>query len=63
MTDDSESKTDGDRSKGQIDQDTLEIYARIAEAQSFIESEIEVKFNQGDSDEQELKRREQRDAD
>ncbi len=59
MTDDSESKTDGDRSKGQIDQDTLEIYARIAEAQSFIESEIEVKFNQGDSDEQELKRREQ----
>ena len=48
LTDDSESKTDGERSKGQIDQDTLEIYARIAEAQSYIESEIEVKFNQGD---------------
>ena len=59
MSSDSESTTDGDRSKGQIDQDTLEIYARVAEAQSYIESEIEVQFNQGDSDAQELKRQEQ----
>ena len=58
MSSDSESATDGDKSKGQIDQDTLEIYARVAEAQSYIQSEIEVKFNQGDSDAQELKRQE-----
>ena len=54
-----ESQFDGDRSRGQIDEDTLEIFAQVAEAQSYIESLVEVEFNQGDSESDRLKEQEQ----
>ena len=53
-----ESQFDGDRSRGQIDEDTLEIFAQVAEAQSYIESLVEVEFNQGDSESDRLKEQE-----
>jgi chemotaxis protein MotB len=61
MDSDNETDEDMERSKGQIDEDTLEIYAKVAEAQSYIESEVEVQFNQGDSEARELKRKEKED--
>ena len=57
--DSAESQFQGDESRGQIDEDTLDIFAQIAEAQSFVESLVEVQFDQGDSEAELLKQREQ----
>ena len=57
--DSAESQFQGDESRGQIDEDTLEIFAQVAEAQSFVESLVEVQFDQGDSEAGLLKQQEQ----
>ena len=54
-----ESQFQGDESRGQIDEDTIDIFAQIAEAQSFVESLVEVQFDQGDSEAELLKQQEQ----
>ena len=57
--DSAESQFQSDESRGQIDEDTLDIFAQIADAQSFVESLVEVQFDQGDSEAELLKQREQ----
>ncbi len=56
-----DSITDGDRTKGQIDQETLELYAKIAETQSYIAAEVEVSFDAGNLEEDRLKEKEKDD--
>jgi chemotaxis protein MotB len=50
-----ESERENDRTEGQIDQETLDLYAKIAETQSYIAAEVEVTFDSGNSEEEKLK--------
>ncbi len=53
-----ESEREDDRTKGQIDQETLDLYAKIAETQSYLSAEVEVSFDSGNSEEERLKEQE-----
>lgn len=53
-----ESERENDRTEGQIDQETLDLYAKIAETQSYIAAEVEVTFDSGNSEEEKLKEKE-----
>ena len=53
-----ESERESDRTEGQIDQETLDLYAKIAETQSYIAAEVEVTFDSGNSEEEKLKDKE-----
>lgn len=53
-----ESEREEDRTKGQIDQETLDLYAKIAETQSYLSAEVEVSFDSGNSEEERLKEQE-----
>jgi chemotaxis protein MotB len=57
-----ESQFDQDLNKGLIDEDTLEVFAKVAEAQSYMESLVEVEFNQADTESIRLKEREAEEA-
>ena len=56
-----ESERENDRTEGQIDQETLDLYAKIAETQSYIAAEVEVTFDSGNSEEDKLKEKEKDD--
>jgi len=58
QTDLNESEREDDRAKGQIDQETLDLYAKIAETQSYLSAEVEVSFDSGNSEEERLKEQE-----
>ena len=58
QTDLNESEREDDRTKGQIDQETLDLYAKIAETQSYLSAEVEVSFDSGNSEEERLKEQE-----
>ena len=54
-----ESDSEQASSNGQIDQDTLEMYAKVAEAQSYLESSVEVQHLRGDTNQQQLLEKEE----
>ena len=58
QTDLNGSEREDDRTKGQIDQETLDLYAKIAETQSYLSAEVEVSFDSGNSEEERLKEQE-----
>ena len=49
------SDEDNDSDQGQVDQDILNLYSKVADAQAVLESPIEVKYDQGPSEESGLK--------
>ena len=49
------SDEDNDSNQGQVDQDILNLYSKVADAQAVLESPIEVEYDQGPSDESGLK--------
>ena len=49
------SDEDNDSNQGQVDQDILNLYSKVADAQAVLESPIEVKYDQGPSEESGLK--------
>ena len=49
------SDEDNDSDQGQVDQDILNLYSKVADAQAALESPIEVEYDQGPSDESGLK--------
>ena len=49
------SDQDGDSNTGQVDQDILNLYAKVADAQAVLESPIEVEYDQGPSEESALR--------
>ena len=49
------SDEDNDSDQGQVDQDILNLYSKVADAQAVLESPIEVEYDQGPSEESGLK--------
>ena len=49
------SDEDNDSNQGQVDQDILNLYSKVADAQAVLESPIEVEYDQGPSEESGLK--------
>ena len=49
------SDEDNDSNQGQVDQDILNLYSKVADAQAVLESRIEVEYDQGPSEESGLK--------
>ena len=49
------SDEDNDSNQGQVDQDILNLYSKVADAQAVLESPIEVEYDQGPSEEAGLK--------
>ena len=49
------SDEDNDSNQGQVDQDILNLYSKVADAQAVLESAIEVEYDQGPSEESGLK--------
>jgi len=49
------SDEDNDSDQGQVDQDVLNLYSKVADAQALLESPIEVEYDQGPSEESRLK--------
>ena len=49
------SDEDNDSDQGQVDQDILNLYSKVADAQAVLESAIEVEYDQGPSEESGLK--------
>ena len=49
------SDEDNDSDQGQVDQDILNLYSKVADAQAVLESPIEVAYDQGPSEESALK--------
>ena len=49
------SDEDNDSNQGQVDQDILNLYSKVADAQAVLESPIEIEYDQGPSEESGLK--------